>query len=206
MKGNALLWILGGGVLAAVAMSKKEYISEVSSDLMDAVNEDVFLFALPSEAQPYADIIKLVAREQGLDPLLIAAIGQQESRWGQALSPPGPGGTGDGGHGRGIMQIDDRSWGDWLSSNDWTDPYSNVSKGARILNANISYFSSKGLMDSDLIAAAVAAYNTGAGNVSKSLAAGRSVDATTANGSYSSSVLSRLASFTAAAQSQLGLV
>lgn len=91
------------------------------------------LYALyGGSAADLSDVILRVAREKGVSPLLIASILHNESAFGDALSPRGPGGTGDAGHGHGLMQIDDRTWGDWLSQYDWTDPYTNVLKGVDI--------------------------------------------------------------------------
>lgn len=72
---------------------------------------------------------------------LLAAICDRESRGGDLLKPTGPGGVGDGGHGRGLMQIDDRHHGfvhalfdDGLSL--WKDPTFNIMYGARLLARN----------------------------------------------------------------------
>lgn len=199
-------WVFVLGGVAVVAFLKRKTISDIGGSMLDAANAAVFSYALPSEARPYADVIKRVASEAGVDPFVLAALGQQESRWGQALSPVGPGGTGDAGHGHGIMQIDDRTWGAWLNANDWTDPYTNVSKGADILNSNISYFTGKGLTGDALMSAALAAYNGGPGRVWQAIQAGQPVDSVTTgwNGStgYSSSVLARVANYMGTAQSQ----
>lgn len=136
------LWVaLGAAGVAYLVNRNKEAIVSLGTDALAAGKELYFQATLSSDAQPYSDVILQVARESGVDPFLIYAIGEQESRWGNALSPVGPGGTGDGGHGHGIMQIDDRSWGTWLAENDWTDPYTNVSKGVEILKQAIDFFS-----------------------------------------------------------------
>jgi len=49
-------------------------------------------------------------------------------------------GTGDGGHGHGLMQIDDRSFGPWLSSRNWRDGLTNIRKGAEVLRDKIRFF------------------------------------------------------------------
>lgn len=148
-----------------------------------------FASSLPSHAKPYAEVILRVAGEEAVSPFLIYAIGDQESRWGRALSSDG---TGDGGHGHGIMQIDDRSFGTWLASNNWRDPYTNVKKGIQILKGKRTYLTNKVPLHK-LEEASIAAYNTGEGNVAKSIAAGRHPDSTTAGGSYSASIYRRIA-------------
>src|SRR5436189_930759 len=42
--------------------------------------------------------------------------------------------VGDGGHGYGIMQIDDRSFADWCHSGQWKDVAAGIDKGAFVLN------------------------------------------------------------------------
>jgi soluble lytic murein transglycosylase-like protein len=137
-----LLAILGG-TAAVLAFTKRESIMLYGARALEVGKEYAFSKAISNQAAPYSAIILQVARETGVDPFLIYALGQRESRWGSALTPFGPSGTGDGGHGRGIMQIDDRSWGTWIASNNWRDPYTNVRKGAEILNGMIRFFSGK---------------------------------------------------------------
>lgn len=107
------------------------------SKVIDSAHESIFRWTLPSYAQPYADVILRVSREKGLDPFLIFALGDRESGWGRYLNADG---TGDSGHGHGLMQIDDGSFAEWLATHDWRDPYTNVSKGASILQAAIGFF------------------------------------------------------------------
>ena len=68
------------------------------------------------ETKKYELIIRKVAAQYQIPPALIAGIGSRESHWGLALSPVGPTGTGDNGHGRGLMQIDDRWHKDFIES------------------------------------------------------------------------------------------
>jgi len=102
---------------------------------LTAAEEGLFWAAIPAPARQYSAIILRVARERGVDPFIVAALGQRETNWGTAssLSKPGPAGTGDFGHGRGLMQIDDRYHADWIATHDWADPYQNVTKGVSIL-------------------------------------------------------------------------
>lgn len=134
-----LWWLLAGlGGAAALAYMNRQTIMIYGSKALQAGNEAIFKASLSTDAQPYGDLILQVARETGVDPFLIYALGEHESRWGEALTPPGPAGTGDSGHGRGLMQIDDRSFADWLASNDWTDPYTNMNKGVSILQSKLA--------------------------------------------------------------------
>lgn len=61
---------------------------------------------------PYVDDIKrgCLALELPEDPALVTAIGLRETWLGtcRGYEPKGPNGRGDGGHGRGLFQIDDR--------------------------------------------------------------------------------------------------
>lgn len=99
-----------------------------------------------------------------ISPIVIAAILEQESRGGDALSPVGPGGTGDGGHGRGLMQIDDRFHPSFIAAKFddglplWKDPTQNIMYGTRLLRRNLD--AAKGNM-----LAAIAAYNCGLSRV-----------------------------------------
>lgn len=186
-----------------------------------AAQQAAFKIALPAAGRRYGDVIFRVAQDEALPPAIIAALMEQESAFGQTLSPPGPGGTGDAGHGHGLMQIDDRSFGDWLTSNDWTDPYTNVRKGAQVLKGKMKYLSSKPssptikgttlkdprpLSGDRLFLAALAAYNTGEGNVAKSIARGLDPDTTTADAQgYAKHVVARAQRLTAAAQSTAGI-
>jgi hypothetical protein len=219
------------------------YLEEVSEDVKQAM----FKTIIPVEARPYADVILRVSREEGVSPLITVGIGQRESRWGAALSPPGPLGTGDYGHGRGLMQIDDRAHPAFIAKGTWQIPEENIRYGLKVLKSALtvlgkrSRFVANGVVVADgagrvylpaslgslkpaqargvspgdypdprpltgaaLLAAGLAAYNTGALNVLWSLACGRPADHTTAGskesagrGDYSQWVLSRVASLEA---------
>lgn len=236
-------WVLGGVTgLGLLSWVFRDPIAAEVGVLLDDAQKAIFKAVIPSQAQPYADIILQVAQEQGVSPFIICQIGYRESLWGQSLSPSGPGGTGDSGHGRGLMQIDDRSFTAWLAANDWTDPYTNITKGTLIFKAALNFFASssqtipgttdgttvligqsssakRGLPDpgvgqsnmypdprplsgDDLTAAAIAAYNTGIGNVIMSIACGESPDVTTTSPPYSTDVMSRVASLLTSFNSQ----
>jgi soluble lytic murein transglycosylase-like protein len=147
------------------------------------------LKALPLHARQYAAQLEGAARVHGVDPFLLAAVLEQESDFGAALTPKGPGGKGDRGYGHGVGQIDSRTWGAWLKSAAWWDFGTNATKAAEILAAGLKAFPSN-------VAAGLAAYNAGPGRVRQALAAGKapgSVTTHTRGVSYPDSVLVRLA-------------
>jgi hypothetical protein len=140
------------------------------------------------------------AKKGDWHPEIIAAIMSRESRCGLALLPRKPGGnpagTGDYGHGRGLMQIDDRAHPDFISTGTWTDPQENILYAMVVLNQTYNYLEKHtGLTGDDLRAAAIAGYNCGPGNVRKSLEAKESWDARTTGGDYSEDVLARSVEF-----------
>jgi hypothetical protein len=213
-----LLVALGGAGL--FAFTQRKTIMLFGGQVVTAGREALFEAALPAYAKPYAPVILRVAREDGIDPFLIYALGDRETRWGTstALDTPGPGGRGDSGHGHGLMQIDDRSHAPWIATSAWWDPYTNVKKGSAVLKGKLSFLAGRstvrGLTDGRTVTvsatqasrrgvaagsypdprplvapllyeAAIAAYNTGEGNVLISVAAGKPPDVTTAGSSRS---------------------
>jgi soluble lytic murein transglycosylase-like protein len=96
----------------------------------------------------------------GVGPFLLAAIMDRESLGGEALTPKGPKGTGDHGHGRGLMQIDDRWHKTFLAAKAddgtylWQDPTFNVMYAAQLMRRNLDALKLNPY-------AAVAAYNCG---------------------------------------------
>jgi len=144
----------------------------------------------------FKSLILASAQKHNWRPEIIAGIISRESRFGLILDADG---TGDAGHGHGLMQIDDHSFGTWLSENDWTDPKTNIEKGVQILTDKYNFLDNKGVLnnmsDADAERAAVAAYNCGEGNVLKVIAAGDDIDARTAGHDYSADVLARAEQF-----------
>jgi hypothetical protein len=85
--------------------------------------------------------------------------------------------VGDGGHGFGIMQIDDRSFPDWCHSGAWKDAGAGIQRGALVLDSKreqvrsgqgknlsvggVAFQGVANLADEDLLRIAVAAYNCG---------------------------------------------
>lgn len=94
---NPLVWLGGLGV-AYFALREGAAGSTVSSAIASAEGSvEAAIGVIPEAARQYLSIISQVAQEEGVDPLLITAIGWRESNWGtaSALDQPGPGGTGD---------------------------------------------------------------------------------------------------------------
>jgi hypothetical protein len=77
-------------------------------------------------------------------------------------------------------------------SGPWRDPNANIDYGASVLATAVEFLRDRSsLTGNRLLRAAVAAYNSGAGNVLRALAAGLDVDYYTAGRNYSSDVLDR---------------
>jgi hypothetical protein len=123
---------------------------------------------------------------------LLMGICSRESHFGLLLDKNL---TGDGGHGRGLMQIDDRSHAEWISLQKWKNPAANIEYGADVWMDNFNYFIDHYDLvggDAQLVWAATAAYNCGAGNVRKSLIQDLGVDARTTGKDYSADVRVRM--------------
>ncbi|RKG68658.1 hypothetical protein D7V80_11710 [Corallococcus sp. CA054B] len=160
---------------------------------------------LPKHLSQWSRELHAASTVTRLCPYLLAAICDRESRGGLALKPPGPGGTGDFGHGRGLMQVDDRYHAGFVGATDsadralWCLPAFNILYGAQLLR---SYLGT--LKDVHL---ALAAYNAGVGKVrraadaitvggdtAKLMAQRRSAaDSLTSGGDYGRDVLRRRA-------------
>ena len=136
---------------------------------------------------------RVAGEEWTVDPLLLAAICDRESGGGVYLVPPDPSGVGDKGHGRGLMQIDDRTWVKWLRDHRWQDALTNIRSGAEILRGEMDRFAQTG----HGIECAIAAYNCGATRVREALARKAPVDTYTTQQNYSADVLRRRAAFAA---------
>lgn len=157
-------------------------------------------FGLCQELQP---IIVDSAQRHGWRPEVIAGIISRESRFGLILEADG---TGDHGHGHGLMQIDDRFYGDWLAENDWQDPATNIEKGVQILTGKYNWLNDRGyfegLSQEEAEQASIAAYNCGEGNERKAIASDDGepglqddFDERTAGHDYSADVLARAEQF-----------
>lgn len=118
--------------------------------------------------------------------------------------------VGDGGHGYGLMQIDDRSYPDWCHSGGWKDVAGCIQKGALVLDGKreqirngqgmtlkvggTSFRGQDNLSDDDLLRVAVAAYNSGLWAYA-CLSRDHDPDLKTTHRNYSSDTLARAAVF-----------
>jgi hypothetical protein len=117
--------------------------------------------------------------------------------------------VGNGGHGYGIMQIDDRSFPDWCHSGAWRDAGAGIRTGALVLDARREQvrsgqgkalnvggtpFIGTAVPDDELLRIAVAAYNSGLWAYC-SFSEGRDPDTRTTQGDYSADTLKRASYF-----------
>jgi transglycosylase-like protein with SLT domain len=170
------LGLLGVGVFLFM---KRKALSSIAIAALDAVNDEIFTLSLPVKARPYAAEIKQVASEQSIDPFLLVALVQREDpAWNPSIV------SNDGGHG--LTQItSDKAW---IASAAWDDPYTNLTRGAQMLNDEINFFSGKLNDQAAVIQASLAAYNHGRPKVWANVQAGLSPDTGTTGGDYASAV------------------
>lgn len=102
----------------------------------------------------FAPEIAAAARRSGLDPLLLAAVAAQETGGPGANS--GRNIVGDGGHGHGIFQIDDR-WHAFARSSAALDPQSNADYAATMISGLLQRYGGDAHK-------ALSAYNAGSPN------------------------------------------
>jgi soluble lytic murein transglycosylase-like protein len=142
--------LLGLGVL--LFMSRKK-LGELATAALDEVNSAIFTASLPSAARPYSDLVRQVAREQSIDPLLLVALVQREDpSWNPNIV------SYDGGYG--LTQITSDT--SWIESGDPFEPHRNLTRGAQMLNDELQFFASKFPDDPALATQyALAAYNRG---------------------------------------------
>jgi soluble lytic murein transglycosylase-like protein len=155
---------------------------------------------IPKRLQPFLEDFVFASTKYGVDALLLAALCDRESNGGQALTPPGPAGTGDHGHGRGLMQIDDRFHAGWVAKEKWYEPRTNICYGAAILRAKMDAFAG----DPDAEFLGVCAYNASLQRIRAAIVAlpveemaarRKAADACTTGGEYGSDVFRRREGF-----------
>ncbi len=158
---------------------------------------------LPPLLEQWRSFILESAAKHGVRPEVLAAIIWRESRGGDALTPKGPAGTGDGGHGRGLCQVDDRFHKEFVDAlidgtPAWQLPGVNIDYGASILASFLKCFHGDEAL-------AVAAYNAGAHAVSRAVStlhpghprseAIKAADSVTTGHDYASAVLAHASAF-----------
>jgi len=138
----------------------------------------------------YGPEIDRAARRHGISPTLLAAVAAQET--GGPGSDSGRNVIGDGGHGHGVFQIDDRSWA-FASTSAAMDPAQNADAAATILANDLAATHGD-------VRGALSMYNSGS-------ATGRGTPTTWADGTtldYADSVLRHALHLDAATGARLG--
>jgi hypothetical protein len=145
-----------------LAMFDDQWIPTVADSLQPEQQPDVFRRELAriniairrdffANAVPFGDIIHEKSQKYDVDPALVAAVVETESRFHQgARSPVGA---------QGLMQLMPRT-GRWLGASNLYDPEQNVDAGVKYLK----YL--QGRFDGNL-KKTIAAYNAGEGNVKR---------------------------------------
>lgn len=109
---------------------------------------------LAAEGVSYAGAIASAAKKHGLDPKLLAAVAAQET--GGPGSNSGRNILGDGGHGHGIFQIDDR-WHSFAKTSAAMDPQQNADYAAGMISGLLNTYGGD-------VHKALSAYNAGSPN------------------------------------------
>ena len=132
-------------------------------------------------------------RAEGLPPRMLFALASQETDMNDVV--------GDGGHGRGLFQIDDRWHGAFLGQHGAagpgrTPPVAPAARyAAKLVRGNLEYGRRKGVRREHLLKYAASAYNAGQTGALNGYAATGDSDANTTGGNYGAEVLRRLAVF-----------
>jgi Putative peptidoglycan binding domain len=167
-------------------------------------------------AARYGASIVAAAGDFSLLPGVIVALGSRESRWGLALSPKGPTGTGDltprpflgphrerplppdgRGFARGPMQLDFDAH-EFARSGLWHEPDANVRHACAVLVEFRPLLRRQTVLRGNgLLRAMLAAYNCGLDNVLRAARHGFDLDFYTAGRDYSRDVLNRAGFFEA---------
>lgn len=144
-------------------------------------NPTKFEEVMPEPNRQWAPFFMLSAQDHGLPAELVGAICWRESRGGSVLTPRGPEGTGDGGHGLGLMQIDGRYHQQFVAKIDpvtkkplWKRPAANIAYGTQVLATGIRLFQ-------ESLEGGIACYNASPKRVMLALKEGVSVDTVTTN-------------------------
>jgi hypothetical protein len=142
------------------------------------------------QSRGYETLVMEAAEDFDIQPSVIGGVGSRESLWGLILNPRGPAGTGDGGHGRGLMQIDDGAH-EFARTGNWQNPKANIRYGCDLLADNRAVLKREGLTGRQLLKATLASYNAGLGAVLRALDRGINVDSVTTGDDYGKDVLDR---------------
>jgi hypothetical protein len=180
------------GPLTWAALSDEQPPDLANQFVTTIARNDSSMLKQLQAAQQFRAFIEEGANKHGFSIAVIAGIGSRESHWGLILNPPGPSGTGDFGHGRGLLQIDDRAFPQFIGTGKWKDPRENILFGSQVLADNRAFMQRRtSLQGKELLRAALAAYNSGPGNALRALNDRGDVDFLTANRNYGKDTLSR---------------
>lgn len=128
------------------AEKKRDVFFEEMHRINDALQREFF-----ATSMPYGELIHEKAQKYDVDPLLVAAVIEQESRFRRkAKSPVGA---------RGLMQLMPRT-GRWMGARDLYDPEQNVDAGVKYIKYLNKRFNGN-------LKLTIAAYNGGEGNVKR---------------------------------------
>jgi hypothetical protein len=132
-------------------------------------NNDIKKQFVRAQSKGWIAAFKKAGTDYDFPPELLMGIASRETNMNNII--------GDSGHGYGIMQIDDRSFPDWCHSGAWKDAIAGIGKGALVLDGKReqirsgqgkklsvggnSFVGKPNLTASELLRAAVAAYNSG---------------------------------------------
>jgi soluble lytic murein transglycosylase-like protein len=126
------------------AQKERDAFRQELARINDAIRAEFFAAEIP-----YGELIHEKAEKYDVDPALVAAVIEQESRFRRrAVSPVGA---------KGLMQLMPRT-GRWMGASDLYDPEQNVDAGVKY----IKYLQKR--FDGNLTKT-IAAYNAGEGNV-----------------------------------------
>ena len=126
--------------------TERDVFREEMVRITDAIRKEFF-----SSSMPYGDLIWAKAEKYDVDPALVAAVIEQESKFRhRAVSHVGA---------RGLMQLMPRT-GRWMGASDLYDPEQNIDAGVKY----IKYLEKKFNGNRKLV---IAAYNGGEGNVAR---------------------------------------
>lgn len=145
-----------------------------------------------ARAQKWDKAMAAAEAEKDLPVGLLLAVASQETDMNDVV--------GDGGHGRGLFQIDDRSHTDFLRENGAGGPggkppiQAAAKYAAALLRGNFDFGVAKGVRKADRTKFMLSAYNAGAGGALAGHGEGDS-DKRTTGGDYGKSVLARYAVF-----------
>jgi peptidoglycan hydrolase-like protein with peptidoglycan-binding domain len=179
----------GGASSTAVAPSAGAMVFRTSYP----ANEPALTRQLAELNNKYAGHVREVSKVYRLPACVIAGIGSRESAWALGLTPPSPDGTGDHGHGRGLLQVDDRWHTAFTDSGKWADPRENLIYGAALLRSFIDYFVKAGIAENTMLCmqGAVASYNAGPRRTLEAVQQNLGVDFYTTGRNYSADTLNR---------------